>query len=96
MSLVAGADSSHFGGALSIVEIVSVLFSDVMNLKLIMKLLWEERDRFILSKGHACLAYYAALNEVGYITNKELETFEKMKQTFRSSCNQPRFRDRVF
>ena len=32
MSLVAGADSSHFGGALSIVEIVSVLFSDVMNL----------------------------------------------------------------
>ena len=33
MSLVAGADSSHFGGALSIVEIVSVLFSDVMNLK---------------------------------------------------------------
>ena len=76
MSLVAGADSSHFGGALSIVEIVSVLFSDVMNLKK-ENPLWEERDRFILSKGHACLAYYAALSEVGYITNKELETFEK-------------------
>ena len=76
MSLVAGADSSHFGGALSIVEIVSVLFSDVMNLKK-ENPLWDERDRFILSKGHACLAYYAALSEVGYITNKELETFEK-------------------
>ena len=76
MSLVAGADSSHFGGALTIVEIVSVLFSDVMNLKK-ENPLWEERDRFILSKGHACLAYYAALSEVGYITNKELETFEK-------------------
>ena len=38
---------------------------------------WEERDRFILSKGHACLAYYAALSEVGYISKDELKTFEK-------------------
>jgi transketolase len=38
---------------------------------------WEERDRFILSKGHACLAYYAALCEVGYISKEELKTFEK-------------------
>ena len=76
MSLIAGADSSHFGGALSIVEIVSVLFSEVMNINKDNPL-WEERDRFILSKGHACLAYYAALSEIGYISNKELETFEK-------------------
>jgi len=76
MSLVAGADSSHFGGALSIVEIVSVLFSEVMKINK-ENPLWEERDRFILSKGHACLAYYAALSEVGYISNRELETFEK-------------------
>ena len=32
---------------------------------------------FILSKGHACLAYYAALSEVGYISKEELSTFEK-------------------
>ena len=76
MSLVAGADSSHFGGALSIVEIISVLFSDVMKINK-KDPLWKERDRFILSKGHACLAYYAALSEVGYISSKELETFEK-------------------
>ncbi len=76
MSLIAGADSSHFGGALSIVEIVSVLFSDIMRINK-ENPLWEDRDRFILSKGHACLAYYAALSEIGYISNDELKTFEK-------------------
>ena len=76
MAVSAGADSAHFGGALSITEIVSTLFAyqmkiDKKNPK------WEERDRFILSKGHACLVYYAALCEVGYISNNELKTFEK-------------------
>ena len=76
MAVVAGASSAHFGGALSITEIVATLFAyqmkiDKKNPK------WEERDRFILSKGHACLAYYAALCEVGYISKEELKTFEK-------------------
>jgi len=76
MAVSAGASSAHFGGALSITEIVSTLFAyqmriDKENPK------WEERDRFILSKGHACLAYYAALCEVGYISKEELKTFEK-------------------
>ena len=76
MAVAAGAGSAHFGGALSIAEIVSTLFAyqmkiDKKNPK------WEERDRFILSKGHACLAYYAALCEVGYISKEELKTFEK-------------------
>jgi len=76
MAFSAGASSSHFGGALSIAEIVSFLFSykmkiDKQNPKFI------DRDRFILSKGHACLAYYAALSEVGYIAKEELKTFEK-------------------
>ena len=39
--------------------------------------LWENRDRFILSKGHACLGFYAILNELGFITNDELTLFEK-------------------
>ena len=38
---------------------------------------WPDRDRFILSKGHACLAYYAALCEIGYISKEDLQTFEK-------------------
>jgi len=75
MAYIAGASSSHFGGALSIVEIVSTLFS--FKMKINNDPNWEDRDRFILSKGHACLAYYAALSEMGYISKKELETFEK-------------------
>jgi len=76
MALAAGASSSHFGGALSITEIISVLFSDQMKIKKDNPK-YEGRDRFILSKGHACLAYYAALSEVGYISKEELKTFEK-------------------
>ena len=76
MAVSAGAGSAHFGGALSITEIVSTLFAHQMKIdKKNPK--WEERDRFILSKGHACLAYYAALCEIGYISKEELKTFEK-------------------
>ena len=76
MAFSAGASSSHFGGALSIVEIISTLFSYKMKLKKDNPN-WEDRDRFILSKGHACLAYYAALCEIGFISKNELKTFEK-------------------
>ena len=75
MAFAAGASSAHLGGALSIVEIVSVLFSKIMKINNDPG--WSERDRFILSKGHACLAYYAALCEKGFIKRDELKTFEK-------------------
>ena len=76
MAFAAGSSSSHFGGALSITEIVSTLFADQMKIDK-SDPNWENRDRFILSKGHACLAYYSALCEVGYISKDELLTFEK-------------------
>ena len=76
MAVSAGSSSAHFGGALSITEIVSTLFCCQMKIDK-KNPQWEDRDRFILSKGHACLAYYAALCEVGYISKEELKTFEK-------------------
>ena len=76
MAVAAGADSAYFGGALSIAEIVSILFAYQMKIDK-KNPNWEGRDRFILSKGHACLAYYAALCEIGYISKEELKTFEK-------------------
>jgi len=76
MAVSAGADSAHFGGALSITEIVSTLFAYQMKIDK-KNPRWDDRDRFILSKGHACLAYYAALCEIGYISKEELKTFEK-------------------
>ena len=76
MSYWAGASSSHFGGALSIADITSYLFSYKMRIDH-KNPNSNDRDRFILSKGHACLAYYSALCEIGHIDKEELKTFEK-------------------
>ena len=77
MAFDAGSSSAHFGGALSIVEILSILFGYRMDLKKNNNNKKELKDRFILSKGHACLAYYASLNLLGFISDEELKTFEK-------------------
>jgi len=77
MSLEAGASSSHFGGALSISDIVAVLFGHTMKLSISKNDIVQKNDRFILSKGHACLAYYAALHLTGKISKENLKTFEK-------------------
>ena len=71
----AGAKSAHIGGALSAADIMAVLYSDIMKIKK-QKILDENRDRFILSKGHACLALYSALTEKKILKKKDLETFE--------------------
>ena len=77
MSLEAGASSSHFGGALSISDIVAVLFGHTMKFSMNKNDIMQKNDRFILSKGHACLAYYAALHLIGKISKDNLKTFEK-------------------
>ena len=76
MALAAGANSSHFGGGLSIVDLTATLYGEIMNLDP-KNPEWEDRDRFILSKGHGVLGYYTALSEIGYIPENDLETFEK-------------------
>ena len=60
LSLAAGASSSHFGGSLSTVELLATLYNSVLRHDP-SNPLWDERDRFILSKGHACLGYYSVL-----------------------------------
>jgi len=76
MSLSAGASSSHFGGSLSTVEILATLYNNILRFDA-SNPLWEDRDRFILSKGHACLGYYSVLCEKGFFSKKYLNTFEK-------------------
>ena len=66
--------ASHLGGGMSLVEILSCLYGKVLNIKR-QDPFWDSRDRFILSKGHGVLAYFAALNYVGMISDKELSTF---------------------
>ncbi len=76
MSLAAGASSSHFGGSLSTVEILATLYDNILRYD-VSKPLWEDRDRFILSKGHACLGFYSVLCEKGYFDKNDLNLFEK-------------------
>jgi transketolase len=68
------AKSSHVGSGLSMAEILAVLYGEILRIDPA-KPDWESRDRFVLSKGHACAALYAALAERGFLPMSELETF---------------------
>ncbi len=65
---------THFGGALSTVDILSTLYFEIMNYD-VKNPTWENRDRFFLSKGHSVLGYYVTLSKAGFITNEELLTY---------------------
>lgn len=65
--------SGHPGGSLSIAEILTVLYFREMNIDP-EKPNWEDRDRFVLSKGHAAPALYAALAQRGYFDKEVLKT----------------------
>jgi transketolase len=65
LKMVHQAKASHIGSALSITDIVAVLFADVLHFDPADPEA-AERDRLILSKGHACTAIYAALAEAGF------------------------------
>lgn len=67
IEMLAAAGSGHPGGSLSAADIVTCLYFHVMRHRPDQPQ-WEDRDRFILSKGHACPVLYAALAEAGYIT----------------------------
>lgn len=64
----------HIGGSLSMVELLTVLYLDILNYK-VDNLRWADRDRFILSKGHCALALYTVLTECGILTEEQLATF---------------------
>jgi transketolase len=64
----------HIGPALSLVEIIRVLYDDFLHYKPA-EPRWRERDRFILSKGHGCLALYAVLADRGFFPLEELDRF---------------------
>lgn len=71
------AGSGHPGGSLSATEIMTALYFYIMRHDP-KKPKWENRDRFVLSKGHSCPALYAALAESGYFDVKELLTLRKL------------------
>ena len=66
--------ASHIASALSIVDILAVLYTDVLRVDPASPE-WEDRDRFILSKGHAGTAIYATLAETGFFPLSELKNY---------------------
>jgi transketolase len=69
------ANAGHVGGPLSAIDMLIALYFQVMNEKP-EEPHWEERDRFVLSKGHSAVALYTALALRGYFPLEELASFD--------------------
>lgn len=74
---VYGAQSGHPGGSLSIADVITYLYFKELNIDP-KNPKWEDRDRFVLSKGHTCPALYAALAHRGYFDPEELLKFRHL------------------
>lgn len=77
LKMISGAKSGHPGGSLSAIDIILELYANEMrhdpkNPK------WDERDRFVLSKGHGVPALYAVLAHYGYFAESELFTLREL------------------
>lgn len=81
VEMVYRAHASHIGGAMSMADILSVLYTDVMKFNA-QNPEWDVRDRFVLSKGHACVSYYATLALAGFYPVADLETYAKKGSPF--------------
>src|SRR5271154_6758085 len=77
VEMITHAGSGHPGGSLSAVEIVVTLFFDVMRHDPANPQ-WTDRDRFILSKGHAAPVLYSVMAECGYTPKDKLNTLRKL------------------
>lgn len=86
LTMLVEAGSGHTGGSLSATDIITVLYfykmrHDPKNPK------WEERDKFVLSKGHGAPAIYAALGRAGYFGIEQFHTLRKMGSILRGHPN---------
>lgn len=78
LKMIVNAGTGHTAGSLSNTDIMTVLFYEVMDMK-VDDPDWEDRDRFILSKGHSVESYYTILADKGYFDKEELNTFCQYK-----------------
>lgn len=76
LKMVHEANASHLGSAFSIVDILNALYSDFLKTDPHNQD-WEERDRLLLSKGHACVALYSTLAEYNFFPKEDLLTYGK-------------------
>jgi transketolase len=79
LKMVYNAQSGHIGGSLSCCDIMTVLFHKCMHVQVAKSSPdYENRDRFVLSKGHVSPIYYSVLSQLGIIDKDELMTFRKL------------------
>lgn len=76
IEMLCESKSGHPGGSLSCADIVTYLYYEKMNID-VNNPKWEQRDRFVLSKGHAAPALYSVLAEKGFFSKEELKTLRK-------------------
>jgi transketolase len=74
VKMIAAAKASHIGGALSVTDLLTVLYFGIMRIDP-KRPRWDDRDRLIFSKGHAAAALYAALAERGYVPKEMLQSY---------------------
>lgn len=77
ISMIYAAQSGHPGGSLSAAEIMASLYFGILRVDP-QNPRWEERDRFVLSKGHAAPVLYAALAEKGFLPVEELNSLRRI------------------
>ena len=76
LKMICEANTGHTGGSLSCTDILTVLYYSIMKIDPANPY-WEERDRFILSKGHSVESYYCILADKGFFPKADLKTFCK-------------------
>ena len=74
LQTTAWAGSGHLGGGMSVLDLLTVMYYKYLNIK-VEDPKWEDRDRFILSKGHAAIAYAPTLCDKGFNDVEMLKTF---------------------
>ena len=83
---IAAYGTGHLGGSLSIAEVLTVLYFEVMNIDAAFPQ-WPGRDRFVLSKGHAAPGLYAVLTLKGILTEEQLFTLNQDGSKVPSHCD---------
>ncbi len=83
LKMVFAAKASHVGGVLSMADLLAVLYSKILNIDPLEPDA-KERDRFFLSKGHACTGLYATLALKGFYDLKELNSYSQNDSIFLS------------
>lgn len=88
IDVMAWSGGSHVGGSLSCIDILTILYFKYLNVRPDDPL-WDDRDRFILSKGHAAAGYIPVLAKKGYFETELLKSFNHFGSPFamHPDCN---------